>query len=383
MPYASKFRILNDQAAAWYVFRIMPCMAKEDENGQERTEQPTSKRIRESREKGQVCKSVEVSTAFLFLATVVAFYVYIPTVAYKLSSVTSSYLGDLSMWDGSSDGLVTIFREAILQLATLILPLLVLFLIVGLASNIVQVGFVMSGEPIMPKFSKINPIIGFKNRFMSVKSLEQLVKTMVILIIIAWVSYRAIKRELPVYPPLIGCDVSVIVLTFFHSSLRLLWDVLWIFLIVALADYGFQKWQHRQDLLMTKQEIKEEYKVTEGNPLIKSRIRSIQLHMARRRMMREVPKADVVITNPTHLAVALQYERGKMVAPIVLAKGAGTVAEKIKEVARSAYVPIVQDKPLAQALYKSVNIGEIIPEKLYKAVAEILAYVYRLKAGVR
>jgi flagellar biosynthetic protein FlhB len=358
-------------------------MARENENGQERTEQPTSKRIRESREKGQVCKSVEVSTAFLFLATVLGCYLYIPLVASRLSTMASSYLGNLSMWDGSSDSLVTIFRVAIVQLSTLILPLLLLFLAVGLVSNIIQVGFVISGEPIIPKFSKINPIIGFKNRFMSVKSLEQLVKTMIILIIIGWVSYRAIKRELPVYPPLIGCDVSVIVLTFFHSSLRLLWDVLWVFLIVALADYGFQKWQHNKDLLMTKQEIKDEYKLTEGNPLIKSRIRSIQLHMARRRMMKEVPKADVVITNPTHLAVALQYERGKMVAPTVIAKGAGIVAEKIKEVARSAYVPIIEDKPLAQALYKSVKIGEIIPEKLYKAVAEILAYVYRLKAGVR
>jgi flagellar biosynthesis protein FlhB len=358
-------------------------MAKEDEHGQERTEQPTSKRIRESREKGQVCKSMEVSTAFLFLATVVSFYLYIPSVASKLSAVVRSYLGNLSMWDGSADGAVTIFREGTFQFAILVLPILLLFLAVGIASNIIQVGFSFSGEPIIPKFSKLNPITGFKNKFMSIRSVEQLIKTVLILIIITWVSYRAIRRELPVFPPLIGCDVSVIVLTFFRSSMRLLWDVLWIFFILALADYGFQKWQYTQDLLMTKQETKEEFKQTEGNPLIKSRIRSIQLHMARRRMMREVPKASVVITNPTHLAVALQYERGRMVAPKVLAKGAGTVAEKIKETARSASIPIIEDKPLAQALYKYVNIGDVIPEKLYKAVAEILAYVYRLKTGVK
>jgi flagellar biosynthetic protein FlhB len=218
---------------------------------------------------------------------------------------------------------------------------------------------------------------------MSMRSLEQLIKTLVIMTIIIWVSYRAIMRELPVYPPLIGVDVSVIVLTFFHSSLRLLWDVLWIFIIIAAADYGFQKWQHNQDLMMTKQEVKDEYKQADGNPLIKSRIRSIQIHMARRRMMRDVPKADVVITNPTHLAIALQYDRGKMIAPTVIAKGAGIVAEKIKEVARKASVPIIENKPLAQVLNKSVDIGETIPETLYKAVAEILAYVYRLKAGVR
>jgi flagellar biosynthesis protein FlhB len=150
-----------------------------------------------------------------------------------------------------------------------------------------------------------------------------------------------------------------------------------------MVDYGFQKWQHLQELMMTKQEVKEEFKQSEGNPIIKSRIRSIQLHIARKRMMRQVPKADVVITNPTHLAIALQYERGKMIAPTVIAKGAGTVAEKIKEVARKASVPIVENKTLAQALYKSVGLDEIIPEKLYKAVAEILAYVYRLKAGAR
>jgi flagellar biosynthetic protein FlhB len=135
--------------------------------------------------------------------------------------------------------------------------------------------------------------------------------------------------------------------------------------------------------MMTKQEVKEEYKQHEGDPMIRSRIRSIQMHMARRRMMKEVPKADVVITNPTHLAVALKYERGKMVAPVVLAKGAGHLAEKIREIARAGGIPIVEDKPLAQALYKTVEIGDVIPEEWYKAVAEILAYVYRLKAGIR
>jgi flagellar biosynthesis protein FlhB len=278
---------------------------------------------------------------------------------------------------------IAIVRHGVFELAIIVMPLLLLFLVIGLASNIMQIGFLFSSEAITPKFSKLNPITGFKNKFMSMRSLEQLVKTLVIMAIIIWVSYRAIMRELPVYPPLIGSDVGVIVLTFFHSSLRFLWDVLWIFIIIAAADFGFQKWQHSQDLMMTKQEVKDEYKQSDGNPLIKSRIRSIQIHMARRRMMRDVPKADVVITNPTHYAIALQYDRGKMIAPTVIAKGAGLVAAKIKEVARKASVPIIENKPLAQALHKSVDIGETIPETLYKAVAEILAYVYRLKTGVR
>jgi flagellar biosynthesis protein FlhB len=353
----------------------------ENENGQERTEQPTSKRLDEAREKGQVCKSMEVSTCFLFLATVISFYFYIPSVGSQLSEVLRSYLSNTSAWDGTSEGVVTIFQHAVFQLAVMLLPILAVFLAIGIASNILQIGFVFSGEAMVPKFSKINPITGFKNRLMSMKALELLVKNVVILIVISWVAYRAIMREMPVYPPLISCDINVIIMTFFHSSMSLLWDFLWIFIFVAAADFAFQKWQHTEDLLMTKQEIQDEFKQLEGNPLIKSRIRSIQIHMARRRMMKEVPKADVIITNPTHLALALKYERGKMSAPVVIAKGAGFVAEKIRELARSSGIPIVENKPLAQALYKTVEIGGVIPEEWYKAVAEILAYVFKLKAG--
>ncbi len=358
-------------------------MAQENDSGQERTEQPSSKRLQEAREKGQVCKSVEVSTCFLFVATVISFYFYIPSVASRLSLVMSSYLENLTGWDGTADALVTIFHEAVMQLGIMLLPILVVFLGIGIASNILQVGFVFSGEPLVPKFSRLNPVTGFKNKFLSLRSLELLIKNVVILLVIIWVSYQAIRRELPVFPPLMNSDIHVIVLTLFKSSMRILWDFLWVFIVVALADYAFQRWQHTKDLMMTKEEVKDEYKHIEGNPVIKSRIRSIQLHMARQRMMKEVPKADVVITNPTHLAVALKYERGKMIAPVVVAKGAGFLAEKIREAARTARIPIVEDKPLAQALYKTVEIGDVIPEEWYKAVAEILAYVFRLKAGVR
>jgi len=365
------------------IFAEASSMAKENENGQERSEQPTGKRLEEAREKGQVCKSTEVSTCVLFLGTILSFYFYIPSVARKLAGIVSSYLDNSFCWDGSQLSAISIFHRAVIELAILVLPILVIFLLIGLASNIMQIGFLVSGEPIIPKFSKLDPIKGFKNKFFSLKSLEQLVKTLVILCVITWVAYRAIKREIPVFPPLIDTDPSVILMTFFQSIMHLLWDFLWIFVIVAIADYTFQKWQHTKDLMMTKQEVKDEMKMHEGNPQIKSRIRSIQLHMARRRMMKEVPKADVVITNPTHLAVALRYERGRMTAPVVVAKGAGILAEKIKEIARSSRIPVVENKPLAQALYKSVDIGDIIPEEWYKTVAEILAYVYRLKAGVR
>ncbi|HOJ14272.1 MAG TPA: flagellar biosynthesis protein FlhB [Deltaproteobacteria bacterium] len=366
-------------AGAGTVLAFTPRMPSENENGQQRTEQPTSKRLREAREKGQVCKSVEVSTALLFLASVVAFYLYVPTVGRNLHGVVAEYVGNTSMWDGSKESVVFIFRRACLELGLMTLPLLVAFLVVGLASNILQVGFVASPEAIVPKLSKLNPLKGFKNRFMSTRSLEQLLKTLVIMAVVVWVSYRALRREMAAYPPLLNADATVIVLTFFRSTMRFLLDVLWVFVVIAAADYGFQKWQFTRDLMMTRQEVRDEFKNTEGNPLIKSKIRSIQMHMARRRMMKAVPKADVVITNPTHLAVALVYDRTRMAAPTVVAKGAGEVALRIREVARGAGVPVVENKPLAQTLYKSLDIGDVIPEELYKAVAEILAYVYRLK----
>lgn len=356
-------------------------MAKENENGQERTEQPTGKRLQEAREKGQVAKSPEVSTAFLFAASILAFYFYIPMVSRGLSELTAGYLLNLNGWNGSFDSLLLIFRRVIIQLGSLLLPILGIFMLTGFASNIVQVGFNVSAEPIMPKFSKLNPITGFKNKFMSIRSLQMLVKNLAIVAVVGWVAWRAIRRELPVFPPLMDASPSVIVLTIFRSAMRLLWDTILVFILIATVDWLFQKRQHLQDLMMTKQEIKEESKQSEGDPQIKSRIRSIQLQAARRRMMAEVPKAEVVITNPTHLAIALKYKRGQMSAPQVVAKGAGPVAARIRETARKAGVPIVENKPLARTLYKTVELNDFIPEDLYKGVAEILAYVYRLKGA--
>jgi flagellar biosynthetic protein FlhB len=255
-------------------------MAQENDSGQERTEQPSSKRLQEAREKGQVCKSVEVSTCFLFIATVLSFYFYIPSVASRLSLAMQYYLSNLANWDGTQTSGITIFNKAVIDLATMLLPILAVFLAIGIASNILQVGFVFTGEPLVPKLSRLDPISGFKNKFLSLRSLELLIKNVLILLVIIWVAYRAIRRELPLFPPLMNNDISVIALTLFRSSMRILWDFLWIFIIIALSDYLFQKWQHTKDLMMTKEEVKEEFKHVEGNPIIKSRIRSIQLHMA-------------------------------------------------------------------------------------------------------
>lgn len=195
-------------------------MAKESDSGQEKTEQPSGKRLQEAREKGQVSKSTEVSTCFLFMATVISFYFYIPSVSSRLSRMMSYYLSNVVMWDGTRDSVHTIFTQAVFQMGIMLLPILAVFLAIGIASNILQIGFVVSTENLMPKFSKLNPITGFKNTFFSLRSLEMLIKTFVIMFVISLVAYRAIKRELPIFPPLMNSDVSVIVLTLFQSSMR-------------------------------------------------------------------------------------------------------------------------------------------------------------------
>ena len=198
----------------------------------------------------------------------------------------------------------------------------------------------------------------------------------------AAVIYFAMKKDMPELVAAIRLPLEDGVAQLFSRLLGLSFRLAFLLLVLALFDYGYQKWEFERSIRMSKQELKEEYKQMEGDPQIKSKIRQKQRELARSRMMSSVPKADVVITNPTHLAIALQYDRGKMIAPTVVAKGAGEVAEKIKQVARKAGVPVVENKPLAQALFKSLDIGDVIPEALYKAVAEILAYVYRLKAKV-
>lgn len=249
---------------------------------------------------------------------------------------------------------------------------------VCLLSNYMQIGFVLSLEPISPKLERINPMQGFK-RIFSRRSLLELIKSVVKIIVVAYVVYTSINKYKNLFPLML--DMSLL------DSLRLILSIVFemgikaaiTLLIMSVFDYFYQWYEYETGLMMSKQDIKEEYKEVEGNPQIKSRIRQIQRQMARGRMMRDVEKADVVITNPTHYAVALAYDATLHSAPIVLAKGANKLAERIKEIATKEDVPIVENKALAQTLYKTVEVGDIIPESLYNAVAEILAFIYSLK----
>jgi flagellar biosynthetic protein FlhB len=216
-------------------------------------------------------------------------------------------------------------------------------------------------------------------RFVSLKSLVELGKSIIKILFIGGIAYLILKSDLEEFPNLIQQEVGQIVVFIARVSLKLFFLVSLAMIVLAVLDYIYQRWQYEQDLKMTKQEVKDEFKQSQGDPKVKARIRGVQLEMARRRMMEAVPEADVVITNPTHLAIALKFDSREMIAPRVVAKGAGFVAQRIREIAEENRIPLVEEKPLAQALYKMVEIGDYIPAELYRAVAEVLAYVYRLK----
>jgi flagellar biosynthetic protein FlhB len=350
-----------------------------ESSGQERTEKATPKRRQQSRRKGQVAQSREIPSVLILMTALVFFYFagswmfwnisgFIGGVYQELDTLRLNTVSDVSTFS------VDIFKK----LFSILIPFFVPILIAGIVGNVSQVGFEMHSEPLRPKLSKINPISGIK-RFVSVRSLVELAKSMMKLLIIGGISYGLIKAEIRGFPPLMQQGVGEIFLFIAEVAFKILFFVCLALIILASLDYIYQRWQFEQSIKMTKQEVKDERKQVEGDPKVKSRIRKAQLEMAAHRMMKAVPEADVVITNPVRLAVALKFEASEMMAPTVVAKGAGHIAARIKEIANEHQVPIVEDKPLAQTLFKIVEIGEFIPVELYRAVAEILAYVYRLK----
>ncbi|MDG4474861.1 flagellar biosynthesis protein FlhB [Thiovibrio frasassiensis] len=350
----------------------------DESSGQEKSEAPTSRRIQEAREKGDVAKSMEVPSAAVLLAGLLTLYYSSDFMLGQFLLLLRYYLGNLHTITITSSNMTVLTRESMLQTVLIVAPVMGAIFIAALASNYAQVGFLFTTEKLMPKFDKIDPIQGF-SRLFSKQTLANVVKSVGKLLIIGYVSYAEIQKALPGILPLMDQEPMPILAFMCKIAFWIFLKSALIIAILAAADYAFQRWQFMEKMKMTKQEIKDEAKQTEGDPHVKGRIRAIQMQMARQRMMAEVPKADVVITNPTRLAIALRYDALAMVAPTVLAKGAGVIAQNIRKIAEEHAIPLVEDKPLAQALYKSTGLNETIPENLFQTVAEVLAYVYSLK----
>ncbi len=349
-----------------------------EKGDQERTEKPTGKKLSKAREEGQVAKSQEISTTFILFGALGVFLFAGPWMFWALSDFMHGIFQNLGTLHMEGISARAFLFEVLQQVGLIIMPLLLVLLILGVAANLLQVGFLFTLKPFKPKLSKFNPITGMK-KFVSLKALVELLKSLFKVSFIGGISWLVLRGELAAIPSLMEMSVGQILTYMGIASLKMLFYVGLGMLVLAAIDFTYQRWQHTKDLMMSKQEVKDEAKQAEGDPQIKGKIRQAQREMAMRRMMESVPDADVVITNPTTLAIAVKYDAEQMFAPQVVAKGAKLMAERIKDIARDSDVPIVENKPLAQTLFKSMEVGDLVPPNLYKAVAEVLAYVYKLK----
>ena len=345
---------------------------------QDKTEPATPKRREEARKKGQVGKSREIPSVAVLGAGIVFLYFGGRHLTVSLGNLIHGTFVSVSSIKEINFAVPGFSGQYLEEFLFLILPLLAVLVVVAIVANFAQTGFIWSVEPLAPKASKISPIEGAKRMF-SKRSLVELAKSLGKILVVGWAAFSTLQANKERFLELAYQGKAEILRFMGETSLDVVTRSCYVIAVLAILDFLYQKWEFEQDLKMTKQEVKEEFKQTEGDPLVKSRIRSIQREMARRRMMEDVKNADVIITNPEHLSVALRYDSMSMEAPTVVAKGANNIAFKIREIAKKNHIPLVENKPLAQNLYKFVDIGQEIPPDFYQAAAEILAYVYGLK----
>jgi flagellar biosynthetic protein FlhB len=353
-------------------------MAEEDSN---KTEQPTAKRKGDARKKGQLAISREVPNAVILLGGVGLLALSAGPAIVSLTRLMREWLQAAPVMQVTTDNLHALMLELGADGLILILPIVGGIAVLGAASYLAQTGFLWRTEGMALDLTRLSPGAGWK-RIVSLRSGVEVLKALVKVVIIGSVAVLAVRQEMQMLPDLVTYDLEALLPVIGGIGLKM---ALWIGLaigVLAGLDYLYQRYEWERGLRMTRTEVKMEHRESEGDPQVKARIRTLQRDMARNRMMAAVPKADVVITNPTHLAVALQYDQKAMEAPVVIAKGAGYIAERIKEIARDHGIAVVEDKFIARTLYKLVDVGREIPVDLYRAVAEILALVYRAKGRV-
>ena len=344
-----------------------------DGDSGEKTEKATPYRRRKAREQGQVAKSIDVNTATVMLFFLLLIYFsgqYFGSFFFRSFVYLLENSAELSPYKAGTDVFVIYVKTFLL--------IVILLMAVGIAANVGQFGFIFTLQPLKPDLNKLNPVEGIK-RFFSLRVIFEVFKGVLKITAVGIVIYLILKSDFSKFVASVYAVPSTTLIFIVKECMKLLMFAVLLYILIAAIDFAYQKWDYEKKLMMTKQEVKEEYKQREGRPEIKAAIRRRQRELAMRRMMQEVPKADVVITNPTHYAVALKYEPEKRDAPYVVAKGADNVAKKIIEIAKENDVPIVEKPEIARELYRLVDIDEEIPEKLYKAVAEILAFVFKMK----
>ncbi len=353
--------------------------AEEGEGG-EKTEEATPKKLDDARKEGQVARSQELVTAFSLIALFGSLKIFM---TFLVNNFVDSFKLIYNSIETYSDGIfernfgAMYLNEAMKRVMLIALPMLAVSFVVGFAVNVFQVQWKPTAKPLQPKFSKLNPINGFKRMF-SLDKLVELLKALIKIGVVGYLAYSTFRDKVGIVSLVYGLELFQAVILIGNEVINFGLKVSAVFLVVGVADYIYQKFKFAKDMRMTKQEIKEEFKQTEGDPKIKGQIRQKMREAAQRRMMQKLPEADVVITNPTHLACAIKYDREMSEAPVLIAKGADFLAQRIKEKAREYYIPIVENKPLARMLYHNVELDEEIPEELYQMTAEVLAYVYSI-----
>jgi len=349
------------------------------EQSGDKSEEPTPHRLREAREKGQVAKSKEITTAFLLLTSYLVFRYTGDMIWRELAGMTQSIFQLIpSTSDFSLNFVGSVLLIALRAFAVSVMPIFLITVIIALLAEALQTGFVAAVDPLSPKLERINPLEGFKRMF-SMTGLVELLKSIIKIVIVFFITWYAVKDDLPFIIAIMNSHPWDALVLGGSIAFKIAVRVGIFYLFVAVLDYLYRRYEYIKNLRMTKQEIKEEYKRLEGDPQIKQRMRDLQRAMSNQRMMAAVPGADVVVTNPTHLAVAIVYSAPKMKAPSLIAKGRNLVAQEIKKIAENHNIPVVENEPLAQSIFRTTKVGGQISSELYQAVAEVLAFVYKIK----
>ncbi len=346
-------------------------------DSEERTEDATPRQREKSREEGRVTSSREVGTLAVLTTATLSIYYLGPYMTKRMCALVVHYLENLGTVDLSQGGAALLLRDAFIRVLFVIGPLLFLLVLASIAGYLIQVGFLITGKPLQPKPSRINPIEGAK-RIFSAHMIAETAKSVFKFLVVIWVSYSVLDSVVVAAIPMMDSSPEGLLHVIITVGFRLACVILIFLVIVAVSDYAFQKWQFEKSIRMSRYEIKQELKETEGDPHIKARVRSIRHQQARQRMMAEVPKAEVVITNPTHYSIALRYDPQEREAPHVVAKGQGLIALRIREIAQEHDIPLYEEPWLARQLFRTCDIGDTVPVDLWQAVAKVLAYIRAL-----